>query len=106
MEHHTASIEDSLVGPLSFRLKEGASYVTNRRSVSYFAQGSNSYSPVGVKVIKINLNSSDSWLDPSTLRVHMQFNNDAPGTAEHPFITPLSWNPAVFFRRARLLAGG
>eukprot|EP00972_Heterocapsa_arctica_P075841 11188006-Heterocapsa_arctica.AAC.1 len=35
----------------------------------------------------------------------MQFNNDNP-SAEHPFITPLSWNPAVFFRRARILAGG
>eukprot|EP00972_Heterocapsa_arctica_P029036 4272504-Heterocapsa_arctica.AAC.1 len=68
MEYHTASIEDSLVGPLSFKLSPSASYVTNRRSVSYFAQGSNSYSPAGVKVIKINLNSQDSWLDPSSLR--------------------------------------
>jgi hypothetical protein len=44
MEHHAASIEDALIGPLSFKLKEGASYVLNRRNVSYFPQGGNSYS--------------------------------------------------------------
>jgi hypothetical protein len=106
MEHHTASIEDSLIGNLSYKLKEGASYVTNRRSVSFFPQGGNSYSSQGVKVIKFNLNSSEQWLDPKTLRVHFQLNNESPDTTNNPLIQPLSWNPAVFFRRARLIGGG
>ncbi len=105
MEHHAASIEDALIGPLSFKLKEGASYVLNRRNVSYFPQGGNSYSSAGVKVIKFNI-TGDHWLDPQTLRVHFQLNNESPDTVNNPLIQPLSWNPAVFFRRARLIGGG
>ena len=53
MEHHAQSIDDALIGGLSYNLKAGASNVTNRRSVSYFAQGGNHYSPSGVKVSSI-----------------------------------------------------
>ena len=108
MEHHAQSIDDALIGGLSYKLKAGASYVTNRRSVSYFAQGGNQYSPSGVKVMKFNL-TGDQWLDPNTFRVMFQLNNTgdfgaAEGTAPK-MIEPLSWNPAVFFRRARIIAG-
>ena len=65
MEHHAQSIDDAPVGGLSYKLKPGASYVTNRRSVSYFASGGNTYSPYGVKVMKFNP-TGDQWLDPST----------------------------------------
>ena len=109
MEHHAQSIDDALIGGLSYNLKAGASYVTNRRSVSYFAQGGNRYSPTGAKIMKFNL-TGDQWLDPSTFRVMFQLNNTgnagaAEGTAPK-MIEPLSWNPAVFFRRARIIAGG
>ena len=73
MEHHAQSIDDSLITGLSYKLKAGASYVTNRRSVSYFASGGNTYSPNGVKVMKFNL-AGDQWLDPSTFRVAFQLN--------------------------------
>eukprot|EP00972_Heterocapsa_arctica_P093287 13761601-Heterocapsa_arctica.AAC.1 len=65
MEHHAASIEDALIGPLSYTFKEGASYVTNRRSVSFFPQADNSYGSGGVKMIKFSL-TGDQWLDPSS----------------------------------------
>ena len=74
MEHHAQSVDDALIGGLSYKLKAGASYVTNRRSVSYFASGGNSYSPNGVKVMKFSL-TGDQWLDPSTFRVMFQLNN-------------------------------
>ena len=51
MEHQVQSVDDALIGGLNFKLKAGASYVTNRRPVSYFAQGGNQYSPNGVKVV-------------------------------------------------------
>ena len=109
MEHHAQSIDDALIGGLSYKLKPGASYVTNRRSVSYFAQGGNQYSPSGVKVTKFNI-TGDQWLDPSTFRVMFQLNNTGNfGAAEGTslkMVEPLSWNPAVFFRRARIVAGG
>ena len=105
MEHHAQSIDDALIGGLSYKLKAGASYVTNRRSVSYFAQGGNDYKPSGVRVMKFHI-TGDQWLDPSTFRVAFQLNNldyDSIGTS---YVQPLSWNPAVFFRRARIIAGG
>ena len=78
----------------------------NRRSVSYFASGGNSYSPNGVKVMKFNI-TGDQRLDPSTFRLMFQLNNNNSNAAGSPiYVQPLSWNPAVFFRRARLICGG
>ena len=57
--------------------------------------------------MKFNL-TGDQWLDPSTFRVAPQLNNNN-GTNRDGFqimVQPLSWNPAVFFRRARLICGG
>ena len=111
MEHHAQSIDDALIGGLSYKLKAGASYITNRRSVSYFASGGNSYSPTGVKVMKFNL-TGDQWMDPSTFRIMFQLNNignagvDPNGQQPLKELEPLSWNPAVFFRRARIICGG
>ena len=104
MEHHAQSVEDALIGGLSYKLKPGASYVTNRRSVSYFASGGNQYSPNGVKVMKFNL-TGDQWMDPSTFRVMFQVNNKGDINVFN-YTKPIHWNPAVFFRRARLIAGG
>ena len=94
------SVDDALIGGLSYKLKAGASYVTNRRSVSYFASGGNSYSPNGVKVIKFNLNG-DQWLDPSTFRIMFQLNNTgnanlAEGATAKP-LQPLSRILLYFF---------
>ena len=61
MEHHAQSGDGAPIGGLNYKLKAGASYVTNRRSVSYFPQGSNQYSPNGVKIMKFNL-LGDQWL--------------------------------------------
>ena len=107
MEHHAHLVDDALIGGLSYKLKPGASYVTNRRSVSYVASGGNSYSPHGVKMMKSNI-TGDQWLDPPTCRVMFQFNsNNGCNAAGSPiYVQPLSWNPAVFSRRARLICGG
>ena len=109
MGHHAQSVDDALIGGLNYKFKAGASYVTNRRSVSCFAQGGNQYSPKSVKVMKFNL-IGDQWSDPSTFRVMFQLNNAGNiGAAEGATlkrIEPLSWNPAVFFRRARIIYGG
>ena len=105
MEHHVQSVEDSLIGGLSYKLKNGASYVTDRRSVTFFASGGNQYSSAGVKVMRFNL-ASDAWMDPSTFRIQFQLNNKSFVADGINFVLPLSWNPAVFFRRCRITAGG
>ena len=64
-----------LIDSLSVRLQPGASYVTNRRSVSFFPQGSNIYKPLqGTKVVKINL-TGGGWLDPSTVQLQFKLQN-------------------------------
>ena len=87
-------VEDYLIECLSFKLQPGASYVTDRRSVSYFPAGSNVYvAQTGTRVIRINL-TGDGWLDPSTLRLMMTVRN----THDTRTLVPLSggWS---FFRR-------
>ena len=105
MEHHAQSVDDALIGGLSYKLKAGASYATNRRSVPYFAQGGNDYKPSGVRVMKSHL-TGDQWMDPSTFRVAFQLNNLGYGSIGTTYVQPFSWNPAVSFRRARIIAGG
>ena len=48
---------------------------------------------------------SNDWLDPSTFRVAFTLNHPNP---LNPVTgcKPLPWNPAVFFRRARVMSGG
>ena len=68
MEAHAQSVEDNLIDSLSFKLRAGASYDTDRRSVTFFPLGGNQYTSNGVRVIKISLNG-DQWLDPSTVKL-------------------------------------
>ena len=100
------SVEDYLIDGLSFKLSPGASYVTDRRSVSFFTAGSNSYAPgVGTRVARINL-TGDGWLDPSTVRLCYTLVNKVTGTgAAAKLLRPLS-GPWCFLRRARCMAGG
>ena len=103
MEHHVQSVDDALIGGLSYELKAGASYVSDRRSVTFFASGGNQYGSNGVKGCKFNI-SADQWLDPSTFRVMFTLNNLSQ--TGNNVVQPLHWNPAIMFRRARIIAGG
>ena len=81
----------------------GASYVTDRRSVSFFPQGSNIYKPqTGTKVIKIALTGTGEWLDPSTLQLQFKLENTG-GANKALYVVG---QPHTFFRRARLMCGG
>ena len=96
-------IEDKLIDGLSFKMNPGASYVVDRRSVTFHPQGSNIYkTKEGTKLIRILL-TGDNWMDPSTLRVLFQLNNDESDTAK--LLRPLS-GPHAFFRRMRILVAG
>jgi hypothetical protein len=95
-------IEDKLIDGLSFKMQPGASYVVDRRSVTYHPQGSNIYTPgAGTKLIRILL-TGDNWLDPSTLRIMFTLNNDETGDKELRVLS----GPWSFFRRMRILAAG
>ena len=106
MEGVANTVEDRLVDGLSFQLKPGASYVTERKSVTYHPQGSNIYSTNGTKLIKLLL-TGDQWLDPSTFRIMFELqNNENPANGNgHMQLRPLG-GPHTFFRRMRILCGG
>ena len=95
-------VEDKLIDGLSFKLNPGASYVVDRRSVTYHPQGSNIYMPgQGTKLIRILL-TGDNWMDPSTFRVMFTLNNLDTGVKR---LRPLG-GPWSFFRRMRILCAG
>ena len=100
----TFAPEDILIDNLSFKLNKGSSYITDRRSVSFFPTTSNVYKPSsGARVIKFTLNGEDnSWLDPQSVRICFTLNNK-DGTNFRK-IRPLS-SPYSFFRRMRIIAG-
>lgn len=111
MESYSASIEDKLIDNLSFKMESGASYISERKFVTFHPQGSNIYNPSsGSKLIRISL-QGQNWLDPSTFRVAFDVVNDAVATAAVsggaaatvPYLRPLS--PWGMFRRVRLLCG-
>jgi hypothetical protein len=98
-----SSVEDYLIEGLSFKLNPGASYVSDRRSVSYFPSGSNIYQAgSGARVIRVNL-TGDGWLDPSTVRVQYTLVNNDTTTAKSLRVLSGPWS---FFRRARCMVGG
>ncbi len=98
------SVEDKLIDGLSFKMQPGASYVVERKSVTYHPQGSNNYEPgAGTKLIRILL-TGDNWLDPSTLRVMFSLNNrEAAGADRELRVMSGPWS---FFRRMRILVAG
>ncbi len=106
MESMTNSTEDYLIDGLSFKLPPGASYITDRKSSTFWSVGSNAYTPVGgVKLIKFQLNGDDSnWLDPSTVVFQFELVNTTDG-AGATILRPLG-QPHLFFKRLRVLAGG
>ena len=107
MEGTANSVEDRLIDGLSFKHKAGASYVTERKSVTYHPQGSNIYMPNGgTKLIKLLL-TGDQWLDPSTFRIMFDLKNNESSSSGggYMLLRPLG-GPHTFFKRMRILAGG
>ena len=97
------SAEDYLIESLQFKIPPGASYVTDRHTVSYFTAGSNIYtSNGGAHVIRVNL-TGDGWLDPGSIRLHYTLGN-TDSTATNSLRT--IGGPWSFFRRVRCLTGG
>ena len=103
MEAVANSVDDALIDSLSFKLSNSASYITDRRSVTFWPSGSNIYkTSSGTKVIRFVL-TNENWLDPSTVRVMFNLvNNDADASK---MVRTLS-GPHSFFRRMRIMCQG
>jgi hypothetical protein len=68
MEAITNAAEDYLIDGLSFKMAPGASYVTDRKSSTFWSVGSNAYTPTGgVKLLKFQLFLYSHFLYPKFL---------------------------------------
>ena len=86
VEAMATGVEDKLIDGLSFKMNPGASYVVDRRSVTYHPQGSNIYkSSGGTKLIRILL-TGDNWLDPSTFRIMFDVRNNATANTKKLYV--------------------
>jgi len=98
MEVYSNSVEDQLIDGLSYKLNSGSSYITDRKSVTFFPQGSNIYTPQsGTRVMRFLLNGSD-WLDSTnSLRIFFDIRNNGNG------VLRVLGGPYSFIRRMRVL---
>jgi hypothetical protein len=103
MESISNNAEHLLVDSLSFKLPGSGQYVTDRRSVTFHTEGSNSYSALnGTRVLKFRLNG-EGWLDPSTVRLMFDVvNTDGDITKT---LRPIGYCHG-FFRRLRISVRG
>ena len=91
--------DDEMISSLSFKIDPTANYVTDRKSVTYQASGSNIYTAGGGSVVKFTLTGTGQYLDPSTVKFVYTLRNT--GAAR---LYPIS-GPWSFFRRCRIYSG-
>ena len=102
LETHIAGAEDRLLDSLSFAGKTSASYVTERRSVSFAPQAASNFTPQGVRLMRFNLADQNGWLEGDTLRLIFTLHN----ASTDALLTPITDSPAGMFRRVRLIGNG
>ena len=100
METYSNSVEYQLVDGLSFKLSAGSSYITDRKSVTFFPSGSNVYtSTSGTRILRFLINGDDWIHSTNTLRTFF----DIANTGTQPL--RVLGGPYSFFRRMRVLCG-
>ena len=101
----TFAPEDILIDKLSFKLNQGSSFSTDRRSVSFWPSASNIYKPsCGNRILKFSFNGEDnSWLNPQSVRTFLTLQNLDVGAFSSK-VRALS-PPYCIFRRMRIIAG-
>jgi hypothetical protein len=100
MEHALSASEEELLHSLDFKLSPSSSYVIQRTSSCFYPTGSSTFSPTGVSVARVQL-TSESFLDPETIRIQFTVTNLDP-VQNLAFKT----GPWGFWSRQRLLCGG
>ena len=105
LETHIAGAEDRLLDSLHFAGKSSASYVTERRNVSFAPQAASDFKSTGVRLMRFNLADQNGWLVGDTLRLVMTINNASTGQGAAS-LAPITDSPASMFRRFRVIANG
>jgi len=102
LETHIAGSEDRLLDSLHFGGKNSASYITERRQVTFAPSSASSWKPSGVRLCRFNLADMSGWLDARTVRLFFTLTNLHATSA----LDPICDSPAGMFRRVRIIANG
>ena len=71
LESTLAAAEVGMLSSFDYRLPQVSNYVTDRKECTFYANGGNHFSPVGVRVLTFQL-SGLGFLDCSTLTLSLQ----------------------------------
>ena len=91
--------EDQLLSSLQFKLPPSASYIQERRLVSWYPSGASTFAPNGVREARFAI-TGESWLDPASLRINLKVRNNTAVPIQ------LASSAHALIRRMRLLIGG
>ena len=102
LETHISGAEDRLLDSLHFGGKNSASYVTDRRQVTFAPSSASAWKPSGVRLVRFNLADESGWLDGRTVRLFFTLTNLHPTAA----LDPICDSPSGMIRRVRIIANG
>jgi hypothetical protein len=102
LETHIAGSEDQLISGLHFSGSNTASYITDRRQVSFAPQSASNFKPSGSRLMRFSLADEQGFLDGATVRLIFKITNLSATVA----LTPVCDSPASMFRRLRILCNG
>jgi hypothetical protein len=96
-----SSSEDALLESLRFKLPPSASYIQERRLVSWYPSGASTFSPTGVREARFDITGTN-WLDSASLRLQMKVRN----TNTSGQVLQMAGNASALIQRMRLFIGG
>jgi hypothetical protein len=102
LETHISGSEDALIAGLAFSGRNTASYITERREVSFAPQTSANIRPSGSRLLRFSLADQQGFLMGDTVRLAFKITNLSPTGP----LVPITDSPLSMFRRMRVIANG
>ncbi len=102
LETHIAGSEDQLISSLHYSGSNSASYITDRRQVSFAPQSASNFKPSGSRLMRFSLADEQGFLDGATVRLIFKITNLHGEDA----LTPIVDSPASMLRPLRILCHG
>ena len=93
LETHIAGSEDALLDALHFGGRNSASYITERRQVTFAPSSAASWKPAGTRLMRWNLADQSGWLDGKTVRLFFTLTNLSTTVGLTPTCDILSEEP-------------
>ena len=103
LDANQQAADQVLLGQLNYKLPSTASYILDRRAVSFFTNSAGTFSPTGVRTFRIQLNSDNAWADLNTLSLSFTIKNTGP---ENTILKSKTDGPWSLIQRLRVYVSG